>query len=151
MRVTRDALAAWGERFGAAVRTPHVVAVRGALGAGKTTLIQAICRGFGVSEPVTSPTFTLVHAHVAGFPHPDGLVYHLDLYRLDDPADPDGRSGGPGADALGPLGWDEVLAANALVLIEWPERAGDRLPSAHTAMALEAVAGDPTRRELHIG
>jgi tRNA threonylcarbamoyladenosine biosynthesis protein TsaE len=146
MRVTRDALIAWGERFGAAARSPQVVAVSGPIGAGKTTLIQAICRGYGVTEPVTSPTFTLVHEYLAGPPHAAARVHHLDLYRLD--ASPPGRSH---ADPLAPLGWDEIVHGDSLVLVEWPERAGARLPEAHTAIRLSVVPGAADLRELISG
>ena len=61
----RDALWAWGVRYGAAARPPRVVTLAGDLGAGKTTLAQAICAGFGVTEVVTSPTFALVHEYAS--------------------------------------------------------------------------------------
>jgi len=112
-----------------------VVAVSGELGAGKTTLIQAICRGYGVTEEVTSPTYAIVHEYAALA----GPVFHLDLYRLEGERD------------LTNVGWDDVLAARALVLVEWPERAGDRLPGEHVSIALEYVDGDPDRRILLAG
>jgi tRNA threonylcarbamoyladenosine biosynthesis protein TsaE len=128
-------LEAWGERFGRAARAPLVVTLAGDLGAGKTTLAQAICRGYGVTEPVTSPTYALVHQYAS----PRGAVYHLDLYRLEDPR------------GLENLGWDEVVAAPALVLVEWPERAGARLPAAHVPIDLEHLPGDDDRRVLLAG
>ena len=143
MRVTREQLIAWGERFGASARSPLVVAVSGPIGSGKTALIQAICRGYGVTEPVTSPTFTLVHEYHAGPPDAPARVHHLDLYRLDaDTAD------GPRPDALAPLGWDEIVHGDSLVLVEWPERAGSRLPERHAAITLGPVPGNPDLREL---
>jgi tRNA threonylcarbamoyl adenosine modification protein YjeE len=135
LALTRTEMESWGERFGAAVKAPLVVAIRGDLGAGKTTLVQAICRGCSVAEDVTSPTFALVHEYSAvGF-----TVYHLDLFRLESPAD------------LTNIGWDEIIAANALVLVEWPERAGDRLPADIVPIELEHIAGDPERRLLLAG
>jgi tRNA threonylcarbamoyladenosine biosynthesis protein TsaE len=75
---TAEALAHWGETFGASLEAPAVVTLSGDLGAGKTTLVQAICRGCGVRESVTSPTFALVHQYGASrWP-----VYHLDLDRV---------------------------------------------------------------------
>lgn len=133
--LTRDALIAWGERFGAARHAPCVVALHGDLGAGKTTLAQAICRGYGVTEPVTSPTYTLVHEYAA----PPSPVYHVDLYRLADEA------------ALTNIGWDEVVGAPALVLVEWPERAGSRFPADAIHVALAHLAGDADRRLLTEG
>jgi len=133
--LTEPELRAWGEEFGRAAAPPLVVAISGDVGAGKTTVVQAICRGAGVREDVTSPTFALVHRYdCARFP-----VYHLDLYRTRSP------------DELTQIGWDEIVAEHALVLIEWPERAGDRLPPEAVPLALEHVDGDPDRRLLMAG
>ncbi|HSY80916.1 MAG TPA: tRNA (adenosine(37)-N6)-threonylcarbamoyltransferase complex ATPase subunit type 1 TsaE, partial [Gemmatimonadaceae bacterium] len=81
--LTLPELVAWGEQFGRALAPPVLIAISGDLGAGKTTLIQAICRGYGVTEPVTSPTFALVHEYRA----PRSPVFHIDLYRLERPAE----------------------------------------------------------------
>ncbi|HEY0776637.1 MAG TPA: tRNA (adenosine(37)-N6)-threonylcarbamoyltransferase complex ATPase subunit type 1 TsaE [Gemmatirosa sp.] len=133
--LTRDELVAWGEAFGRVAVAPLLVALGGELGAGKTTLVQAICRGYGVTEPVTSPTYALVHEYDA----PRGRVWHADLYRL------------RGPDELDALGWDELVASDALGLIEWPGRAGARLPSGTVPIDLEHVPGDPDRRVLLAG
>jgi tRNA threonylcarbamoyladenosine biosynthesis protein TsaE len=133
--LTRDEMVAWGERFGRAVRAPHVVAISGELGAGKTTLVQAIGRGAGITEEVTSPTFALVHEYAA----PAWPVYHLDLFRIERP------------DELTNIGWDEIVTAHALVLIEWPERAGPRLPADAVAIALAYDLAHPERRLLRAG
>ena len=125
---------AWGEAFGRAAHPGTVVALRGDLGAGKTTLAQAICRGYGVGQEVTSPTFALVHEYAAA----RSPVYHLDLYRLEGPGD------------LTNLGWDDIMSAPALVLVEWPDRAGPRLP-AHVPIDLEHLPGDESRRLLLAG
>lgn len=135
LALTRDELAAWGEALGRAAHAPLVVTLAGDLGAGKTTLAQAICRGYGVAESVTSPTYALVHEYAS----PRGAVYHLDLYRLENPRELDG------------LGWDEIVGAQALVLVEWPERAGGRLPADHVALDLEHLPGDDGRRLLLAG
>jgi tRNA threonylcarbamoyl adenosine modification protein YjeE len=130
--LTERELRDWGQEFGRAAEAPLVVAISGDVGAGKTTLVQAICRGAGVREDVTSPTFALVHRYEgARFP-----VYHLDLYRTRSP------------DELTQMGWDEIVEEHALVLIEWPERAGERLPSGALPLELEHVDGDPDRRLL---
>jgi tRNA threonylcarbamoyladenosine biosynthesis protein TsaE len=136
LALTRDELQAWGEAFGRAARAPLLVTLSGDLGAGKTTLAQAICRGYGVREEVTSPTFALVHEYAS----PRSRVLHVDLYRLD------GESG------LTNIGWDEIVYdPHALVLVEWPERAGTRLPEGHVPIALEHDPTDPERRLLLAG
>ncbi|MBK5188051.1 MAG: tRNA (adenosine(37)-N6)-threonylcarbamoyltransferase complex ATPase subunit type 1 TsaE [Gemmatimonadaceae bacterium] len=135
LAVTRDELIAWGERFGRSARARLVVAIAGDLGAGKTTLVQAICRGAGVTAEVTSPTYALVHEYKGDrFP-----IYHLDLYRLEK------------ADDLTNLGWDDILRANALVLVEWPERGGDRIPADAVPIDLELDPADEERRLLLAG
>jgi tRNA threonylcarbamoyladenosine biosynthesis protein TsaE len=125
----------WGERFGRAARPPLTVTLQGELGAGKTTLVRAICRGYGVPDEVTSPTFTLVHEYQSD----RSPVYHIDLYRLRGPGD------------LANLGWDEMMAAEALRLIEWPERAGPLLPADHVPLLLQHLPNDPERRLLYAG
>ena len=132
--MTRDELVAWGAAFGHAARPPLLLALAGDLGAGKTTLAQAICAGYGVTEPVTSPTFALVHRYAA----PRSPVYHLDLYRIQQPAE------------LVNLGWDEIVASHALVIVEWPERAGDLIPTGHVPIDLE-YAPDADHRVLLAG
>ena len=112
LSLDRASLVAWGEAFGRAARAPLVVTLTGELGAGKTTLAQAICRGYGVRDEVTSPTYSIVQEYESD----RTPVYHLDLYRL------------RGPEELANIGWDDVIVADALVLIEWPERAGAYLP-----------------------
>jgi tRNA threonylcarbamoyladenosine biosynthesis protein TsaE len=125
----------WGRRFGHAAHAPLVVTITGELGAGKTTLVQAICAGYGVTDDVTSPTFALVHEYQA----PRAPVHHLDLYRLDRP------------EQLDEIGWDELVTARAIVLVEWPERAGDRVPGGHVTLSLQHLPHDPDRRLLYAG
>lgn len=135
LALTEAELTAWGEHLGHAAQPPLVITLAGELGSGKTTLVRAICRGYGVAEDVTSPTFALVHEYTA----PRSPVLHLDLYRLRDPSE------------LLHLGWDELLSRRALILIEWPARAGGNLPPSHVPIALEHAPGDPDRRVLLAG
>jgi tRNA threonylcarbamoyladenosine biosynthesis protein TsaE len=130
-----EELKAWGRELGLASAPPLVITLTGELGAGKTTLAQAICDGYGVEEPVTSPTYALVHRYVA----PKSPVYHVDLYRLDDPTQ------------LTNIGWDDLLSEHAIVIVEWPERAGPRIPPDHLPIDIDYVAGDPDRRLLLAG
>ena len=133
-RLTIHELRAWGEKLGKTLRAPAIIALHGELGAGKTTLAQAICRGIGIREDVTSPTFALVNAYEV-----DGTtVYHLDLYRLNGPED------------LTNIGWDEILNSGEIVLIEWPERAGIRLPQDTIRLNLEYIPGDDNHRRLTV-
>jgi tRNA threonylcarbamoyladenosine biosynthesis protein TsaE len=135
LTVTEQELAEWGERLGRASTAPLVIAISGELGAGKTTLVRAICHGYGVRDDVTSPTYTLVHEYKSG----RSKVYHLDLYRL--------RNAGE----LTALGWDEIMNEDALVIVEWPERAAGCLPPGHVPISLRHILDDSARRILYAG
>jgi tRNA threonylcarbamoyl adenosine modification protein YjeE len=106
--IATDALAA---RIAAGLRPGDCIALKGDLGAGKTTLARAILRRLGVAEHVPSPTFMLMQSYETA----KGSVFHFDLYRVEN------------AGELEELGFDEALG-NGIVLVEWPERAGDLLP-----------------------
>ena len=135
LKLTEGELRDWGEELGRSAVPPLVITLTGELGVGKTTLARAICRGYGVREEVTSPTYALIHEYKA----PRSAVFHIDLYRLDSP------------EQLTNLGWDEVVSSRSLVLIEWPERAGERLPNDHLPIDLDYVPDDPSRRILLAG
>ncbi|MBA3449173.1 MAG: tRNA (adenosine(37)-N6)-threonylcarbamoyltransferase complex ATPase subunit type 1 TsaE, partial [Pseudaminobacter sp.] len=101
-----------GEDLALALRAGDVLALHGDLGAGKTTLARGLLRALAgdLEMEAPSPTFTLVQVYETRIP-----VHHFDLYRLSSPSE------------LDELGFDEALAQGA-VLVEWPEKAGNRLP-----------------------
>jgi tRNA threonylcarbamoyladenosine biosynthesis protein TsaE len=101
-----------------------VVTVAGELGAGKTTLVRGACRALGITVPVTSPTYTIGHRY-AGSPD----VSHLDLYRFQ----------GFSAAEWGDL---EPYFDHAICFVEWPEAAGDSLPSPRIAARLRHAEHD---------
>ena len=131
-RLTIHELQQWGEELGRSLNPPALITLEGELGTGKTTLAQAICKGVGVGEDVTSPTFALVNEYHAE----RATVFHLDLYRL------------RGPDDLTNLAWDDIINSAAIVLVEWPERAGDRMPGDVLKIRLEHIAGDDNHRRL---
>jgi tRNA threonylcarbamoyladenosine biosynthesis protein TsaE len=135
LSLTEPELVAWGEKLGRAIAPPLLIAIEGDLGAGKTTLTRAICRGYGVTADVTSPTFTIVHEYQA----PRSKVYHLDLYRLRESRE------------LETIGWDDILGDRALVIIEWPDRAARLLPHGHVPISLSHVPERPDHRVLYAG
>ncbi len=94
----------------------------GDLGAGKTTLVRGFARACGITAPVRSPTYALVHVHDAG----SLTLVHLDLYRLRDSGE------------LEHLGLREWARSGCLWLIEWPERAEGRLPPPDLTVRLAA-------------
>lgn len=131
-----EALCRWGAELGRTATEPGdgpgvLVALTGPLGAGKTTLVRAACRGAGVEGEVRSPTFTLHNHHRPRGRRP---IHHVDLYRLE----------GPGS--LDDLGWDDLVDAAGAVFVEWAERAGDRLPGARWTIRLDFADGGESRR-----
>jgi tRNA threonylcarbamoyladenosine biosynthesis protein TsaE len=103
----------------------------GDLGAGKTTFIKAIARGLGVAGEASSPTYALVHRYRSR----RGPVFHLDCFRL--------RSPEEAAD----LDWEGLLGEGDAILVEWPERAGEWLPTPTRRFRLHHLP-DPERRGL---
>ncbi len=97
----------WGEALSHLLPAGAILLLQGDLGSGKTTLVQGLAQGLGITAPVTSPTFALIQEY------PEGRIplYHLDLYRLDSQE----------VQQLYPeYYWQE--AAPGIVAIEWPER-----------------------------
>lgn len=105
-----------------------VLALRGALGAGKTTFSQFLLQALGVTEAITSPTFTLVQVYET----PRFPVYHFDWYRLKTPNE------------VEELGFDEALGAG-LCVIEWPEKAESYVPRDSLSLRF-ALESDGSRR-----
>ena len=122
---------AFGRSLAASLAPPKLVLLRGELGAGKTTLVKGIAEGFlaAKEEDVTSPTFTLVHEYRG----PQVNVYHIDLYRVDTPRQ------------LETLGLDDLMADNAVLLIEWGEKFSRFVRERDVEIALESVGEDKRR------
>ena len=98
---------AFGARLAPLLRAGDVIALYGALGAGKTTLARGLLRGLGYGGDVSSPTFPIVQAYAP--PDTSIPLWHVDLYRIEDGSE------------LDEIGLEEALEEAALV-IEWPER-----------------------------
>ena len=111
-----------------------IVALEGDLGAGKTVFARGFARGLGITEPVSSPTYTIVQEYaLAG----GGRLYHLDLYRIGAP------------EAALAFGVDEFFDdPEAYTLVEWPERVGSLIPA--RALKVTVRHRGETERELHV-
>jgi tRNA threonylcarbamoyladenosine biosynthesis protein TsaE len=101
----------------------RVFALHGDLGAGKTTLIKALCEALGVADATSSPSFAIVNEYRMADDRP---VYHFDLYRLRD------------ARELLDIGFEEYLDSGAYCFIEWPELADELLPREVLHITIEA-------------
>ena len=108
------------------------VALRGALGAGKTVLVKGIAEGLGVTDYVTSPTFTFVNEYGAG----RRRLTHVDLYRIESDDD------------LESIGWSDVVLEADVLAVEWAEHAGGDLPMPRIDVELALGKGDERRVEL---
>jgi tRNA threonylcarbamoyladenosine biosynthesis protein TsaE len=118
------------ERFWQQWPLQKVFAFHGAMGAGKTTFIHALCAVKGVTGTVGSPTFSIINEYA----YPDGKIYHIDLYRLRDEEE-----------ALR-AGVEDVLYSGELCLVEWPGRAPGIFPPATISIQIEAI--DPETRKI---
>jgi tRNA threonylcarbamoyladenosine biosynthesis protein TsaE len=126
---TADDTRAAGEAFAALLRPRDAVILTGELGAGKTTLVQGIARGLGVTSRVVSPTFTLVREY-----HGRLEVAHVDVYRLERIQD------------VMDLGLEELGGGEAVLLVEWGDAVEEVLPADHVTVELTGGADDEARR-----
>lgn len=113
----------------------EVFTLTGDLGVGKTVFAKGFAKGLGVTEPVTSPTFTIVQEYLSGrLP-----FYHFDVYRIGDP------------DEMEETGFYDYLDRGGVVLIEWADLIEDILPSPRTAIKLEKdLDGDDDYRLITV-
>lgn len=119
---TREDTLAFGRALGSLLRSGDVVALIGDLGAGKTTLTQGIAQGMGITERVTSPTFTLVQEYGRDTP-----LFHFDPYRLERPED------------MSDFGFEEYLERGGVVVVEWADKIAALLPEERLTLTLEEV------------
>ena len=103
-----------------------VILLEGEMGAGKTTLIKAICTSLGVEDEVSSPTYSLVNEY---YSPRAGTIYHFDLYRIEDETE-----------ALD-MGIEEYLYSGNLCLIEWPEKISNLLPNECAVVKVQVAEG----------
>lgn len=88
-----------------------IVLLQGTMGAGKTTLVSQLAKALGVTQHISSPTFSIVNEYL----YPNGKIYHFDLYRI------------ANENELEAIGFDDYVFSGEVCLIEWPEHAGKLL------------------------
>jgi len=127
---------ALGAELAAGLRDGDVVLIRGELGSGKTTFVRGAARALGVTDPITSPTFSIGHRYKAA----QTTVSHLDLYRLAD-----------GLQAEDPGLLDDYLGPGRIAFVEWPIRDSTELLDARIQVTLAHLGEDRRRIEVVLG
>ena len=110
-----------------------VIAMRGDLGAGKTAFVRGFASALGVSERVTSPTFTIVNEYDGKIP-----IFHFDMYRLS------------GSDELFEIGWEDYIARNGVCIVEWSENTDDIFDSSTVIVSIEKLSDYDRKITVHI-
>lgn len=111
-----------------------IFAFSGELGAGKTTLISSICKQLGVTETITSPTFSIIQEYAT---HTGNIIFHLDLYRI--------RTREEAVDA----GIEDCLSGNQICLVEWPEKVPEIFPEKTIFTNIEILSNDQRKLVIH--
>ena len=122
---------ALGLRIGNHVRPGLVISLQGPLGSGKTTLVKGIAEALGITDAVTSPSFTLISEYTASLP-----LYHMDLYRIDT------------TEEFELLGAEEMMYGDGVTLVEWGEKVADLLPD--DAVVIRFSVRDDGSRDITI-
>ena len=122
---SRDETISLGKKIADACTPGTIIALRGTLGAGKTTLVQGIAVGLGVDEVVTSPTFVIIAEYKGRLP-----LYHFDLYRLSGEAEFEN------------LGAEDMLYGDGISVIEWSEKIESLLPQNHAVVQINMIGTD---------
>lgn len=117
-----------GEQFGRTVKDGTVVAMYGDLGAGKTAFVRGMARGMGITERVSSPTFTIVNEYLG-----ERTLIHFDMYRLGS------------ADELFDIGWEDYIARGAVCAVEWSENVEEAFYGDEVRLTIEKT-GDSSRK-----
>jgi tRNA threonylcarbamoyladenosine biosynthesis protein TsaE len=108
----------------------RIFAFYGDLGAGKTTMIKALCEELGVTDNVTSPSFSIINEYVAGGIE---LIYHFDFYRIKK------------LDEVLDIGYEEYLYSGFYCFLEWADKIEELLPDRYVYISISGIAGDKTR------
>lgn len=124
-----ESLPVAARQFVDAIGDRRIFAFYGAMGAGKTTFVKAVCEHLGVTDAVNSPTFAIVNEYEAGNGEP---IYHFDFYRI------------KRMDEVLDIGYEEYVDSGALCLMEWPELIEPLLPD-ETVRVTITVNTDGTR------
>ena len=128
-----DETQALGQKLTSRLTPGDVIAYFGDLGAGKTAFTRGLAQGLGITDPVTSPTYTIVNEYLSGrIP-----LFHFDMYRLSS------------SDELFDIGWEDYLSRGGVCAVEWSENVEDALQDA-IRVTIEKDADEPDTRHITI-
>ena len=128
-----DETQALGQKLASRLAPGDVIAYIGDLGAGKTAFTRGLAQGLGITDPVTSPTYTIVNEYLSGrIP-----LFHFDMYRLSS------------SDELFDIGWEDYLSRGGVCAVEWSENVEDALQDA-IRVTIEKDADEPDTRHITI-
>lgn len=128
-----DETQALGQKLASRLAPGDVIAYFGDLGAGKTAFTRGLAQGLGITDPVTSPTYTIVNEYLSGrIP-----LFHFDMYRLSS------------SDELFDIGWEDYLSRGGVCAVEWSENVKDALQDA-IRVTIEKDADEPDTRHITI-
>lgn len=118
----------FAEKFAESLKPGDVVALFGQLGSGKTTFIQGLSKGLGFDNPITSPSFVIINEYTPAGSKKAPSFYHIDLYRLEN------------EEEVRDLGIEELFGRDAVVAIEWADKAPHLLPAGCKKIKFEYVS-----------
>ena len=128
-----DETQALGQKLASRLAPGDVIAYFGDLGAGKTAFTRGLAQGLGITDPVTSPTYTIVNEYLSGrIP-----LFHFDMYRLSS------------SDELFDIGWEDYLSRGGVCAVEWSENVEDARQDA-IRVTIEKDADEPDTRHITI-
>ena len=128
-----DETQALGQKLASRLAPGDVIAYFGDLGAGKTAFTRGLAQGLGITDPVTSTTYTIVNEYLSGrIP-----LFHFDMYRLSS------------SDELFDIGWEDYLSRGGVCAVEWSENVEDALQDA-IRVTIEKDADEPDTRHITI-
>lgn len=128
-----DETQALGQKLASRLAPGDVIAYFGDLGAGKTAFTRGLAQGLGITDPVMSPTYTIVNEYLSGrIP-----LFHFDMYRLSS------------SDELFDIGWEDYLSRGGVCAVEWSENVEDALQDA-IRVTIEKDADEPDTRHITI-
>ena len=124
-----DETQALGQKLASRLAPGDVIAYFGDLGAGKTAFTRGLAQGLGITDPVTSPTYTIVNEYLSGrIP-----LFHFDMYRLSS------------SDELFDIGWEDYLSRGGVCAVEWSEKVEDAFFGDEIVLRIEKL-GDSERK-----